>query len=726
MKDDPLKTARAGFEESVAETLLDDALAGGDAEDRRFGDYELVERVGRGGMGVVFRARQISLGRDVALKFIVGVDDAAAVARFLDEARAAARLHHPNIVSVYETGVVEGMNYFSMPLLHGATLADRLAGARPTHGEAVTLMTAIGTAVDYAHNLGLLHLDLKPANVLLDARGEPSIADFGLARRIDEAGGVDAVDASGTPGYMAPEQVRGGRLDRRTDVYALGAMLAALLHGDPRDAGARADADLDAICRHCLEADPARRYASAADFVADLARWRDGNAVSVRMPAWRERFARVVRRHPGAAFASTMAAAALVAGLMATTWQWRRAESARAEADRQQAYAVIQAQRVRQLAELTAAAFPSGTAAQEEQATSARHAVAWLKRNLGGDPAAQRALLTAFREALVAAGKGDAVSALLDEIVDQLGAGYRESIVARLAAAGDRDSLIAAALVGIPRGADGVSGSAHEAVLQRLHDAFGGDVLALYAAALACHAQPLPCAHPEYRERLVERFPDNAVHWVIVPKGIKRDDEAIAADVARAASVAGFDERVGAIAAILRAALRDAEPPPSIAEPMRAVVDESDVAPSLRRHAIDAVPLPGYGDIVRVCRPDGAVFRRTATLRDACDAFAQRAMRSPQSSILARMVGSAILRRLHPGTPVAAEAKEYRRLYVWLSEQARLAPKDPEALQADVIAYGEWEAWQRQAERAGASRTPPAGWMPADPNVLLLPEERAR
>jgi hypothetical protein len=129
---------------------------------------------------------------------------------------------------------------------------------------------------------------------------------------------------------------------------------------------------------------------------------------------------------------------------------------------------------------------------------------------------------------------------------------------------------------------------------------------------------------------------------------------------------------------------------------------------------------------VRVCKPDGAVFLRTPALRDACSAFAQHAMRSPHSSILARMIGSAILRRLHPGTPVAAEAQEYRRQYVWLAEQGSKLSNDAEILQADVVAFGEWEATQRRAERAGASRTPPAGWVPADPNLLRLPEERTR
>ena len=184
------------------------ALDLNDPRQREFGDYELLEEIGRGGMGVVYRARQRSLDRDVAIKFIAaGLADSFNVARFLGEARAAARLMHPNIVPVHEVGSIDGVHYFSMPLVKGRTLADALESGQWNEAAIVALMLKLCDAIDYAHRLGLLHLDLKPANVLLDERGEPLITDFGLARHMDASHGVDAQEVSGTPSFMAPEQI---------------------------------------------------------------------------------------------------------------------------------------------------------------------------------------------------------------------------------------------------------------------------------------------------------------------------------------------------------------------------------------------------------------------------------------------------------------------------------------------------------------------------------------
>lgn len=750
-----LGLARAGLcGDAAPEAMLWDDLDLDDADDRRFGDYELLERIGRGGMGVVFRAHQISLDREVAVKFIVGslAADAQAVARFLAEARAAARLNHPHIVPVFEVGSVEGMHFFSMPLLRGQTLAQRIETRKMPHADSVRLLLDLGAAVDYAHGFGLLHLDLKPANVLFDVRAQPLIGDFGLARHMDGAGGVDAHEVCGTPAYMAPEQVAAGthRLDQRTDVHALGAILYELLTGiaphaagdpkarrpatadlvPPRARDASIAPDLEAICLKCLQPDPDRRYARVADFTADLVRYRDGNDVSARRPRWHERVARSLRRHPEVTLATAAGLAALVIGLVATSWQWQRAERERAEAARQQALAIAQAARLHQLAGLLAATFPTGESTRAQRIGSARAAVAWLKHN-ASDPSAQRAVLTSFREALSAAGKADAVSALLSEIVDQLGVDYRERQVARLARAGDRDSLIAAALIGIPRGDDTASSATHEAVVQRLAAEYPDDQLALYVAALACHVQPQPCAHPEYAARLTAQFPDNAVHWVLAPRGAGLDDAGIAANVLHAARARDFDDRLPAMTGIVRSALHDLQVPDSIREPMQAVVEQSEVAPSLRRNAVDSVALPNYADVMRVCKPASVDALRIGGLRDACGTFGRNGMRSQQASITAAMVTAAIVRRLYKGTPLEAEAKEYRRQYTWLSRFVWLdeyTRRDPNSdnLQQDLARYGEWEAWRRQAERAGASRTPPADWLPADPRLMLLSEERAQ
>jgi serine/threonine protein kinase len=761
-----LGIARAGLSSDASpETMLWDDLDLDDPDDRRFGDYELLERIGRGGMGMVFRAKQLSLGREVAVKFIVGglAGNARAVARFMAEARAAARLHHPHIVPVFEVGSVDGMHFFSMPLMRGETLAQRIAIARMTQADSVSLLLKLGVAVDYAHSLGLLHLDLKPGNILFDEHAQPLIGDFGLARHMDDAGGVDADDVSGTPAYMAPEQIDVGRhrLSRRTDVYALGAILCELLsgvaphgHGDTRArtqrtsvgsgaapgvlvpmadkamiGGSAVDKDLEAICLKCLRVDPQQRYQNVAELNADLARYRDGNVVSVRNPPWHERAMRSLRRNPASTLATTAALAAMAFGLATTSWQWQRAEHERREANQEKALATAQASQMRQLAGLMAAAFPAGESARDERANSARNAVAWLKQHVSDDPSSQRAVLTSFRQALNAAHKGDVVAALVNEIVDQLGENYREQQVERLAKKGDRDSLIAAALIGIPRGVNGMSSAAHEAVLQRLFDDHADDPLALYAAALACHVQPQHCTHPQYYARLIAQFPDNAVDWVLVPAGAKPASLELASHVLHAAKAREFDDRLAPIFTLLRAALRDQQVPESILQPMQAVVEESEVSPSLRRNTVDNVPVPYYGDILQVCKPTSDAMHQVAGLVDACTTFGEKGMHSPNASLVSMMISVVIVRRLNKGTALDAEAKDYRRQYVWLDQHTW--PKGPhneaqnaDRLQQDIAQYGEWEALKRQADRAGASRTPPPGWLPANPQLLLMSDER--
>ena len=332
----------------------------GDPEQRDFGDYELLEQLGQGGMGVVYRARQRSLDRDVALKLLAAGPWASPdfISRFTREAQSAARLQHPNIVPIYEIGTHAELNFFSMALVRGQSLAQRIdAGGALAPKDAAVLVRSVAEAVDYAHRLGILHLDLKPANVLLDERGEPQVADFGLARRLDETLSNDSEEVSGTPSYMAPEQaqVKSHRLSVATDVYGLGAILYELLTGRPPFLGASAretlqqvvtrdavaprthnhaiPADLDAICTRCLARNPAQRYVTARGLAEDLGRFLEGRAVSVRPLNWMQRTQRWARREPRVALAVAAATAALLAGLAATSLQWRRAElqSQRAE-----------------------------------------------------------------------------------------------------------------------------------------------------------------------------------------------------------------------------------------------------------------------------------------------------------------------------------------------------------------------------------------------------------
>jgi WD40 repeat protein len=282
----------------------------------RFGDFELLEEIARGGMGVVFKARQTDLERLVALKMILSGQLASAsdVQRFRAEATAAAGLDHPCIVPIYEIGEHQGQHYFSMKFIEGGSLAQRLAESpRMAIRSLVDILIQVARAVHHAHEHGILHRDLKPANILLDRRGAPFVTDFGLARRVNAEKGLTQSGAIvGTPSYMAPEQARGAKqLTAAVDVYSLGAILYQMLTGRPPFQAATpldtvlqllerepeppclldpsVDPELEAICLQCLEKDPRQRYDSAAALADDLERWHDGKPIQARMPgrAWR-------------------------------------------------------------------------------------------------------------------------------------------------------------------------------------------------------------------------------------------------------------------------------------------------------------------------------------------------------------------------------------------------------------------------------------------------------
>jgi tetratricopeptide (TPR) repeat protein/tRNA A-37 threonylcarbamoyl transferase component Bud32 len=335
-----------------------------------FDDYELLGEIGRGGMGVVFKARQKSLDRILALKMIRMGEDAgeAERKRFHGEARAVARLHHPNIVQIYEVGEANGRLFLTLEYVDGKSLASWLNGTPWPARRAAALVDTIARAIEYAHTKQIIHRDLKPANILLAsdgaANGEwseqhlpctPKITDFGLAKRLDATAHSQSEALLGTPSYMSPEQaqVKPG-IDARTDIYGLGAVLYELLTGRPPF---RADStlqtlrqvvdaepirprllnpsvprDLETVCMKCLEKEPSRRYATARALADDLLRFQNGQPVLARPIGRLARGGRWCRRNPIPAALVALLALVLFGGLSGILYQWQKADAASREA----------------------------------------------------------------------------------------------------------------------------------------------------------------------------------------------------------------------------------------------------------------------------------------------------------------------------------------------------------------------------------------------------------
>src|ERR1051326_676349 len=296
---------KEGLEAEQQDSIADfeSVLAEADVSDKqwRLGNYEILEEIGRGGMGVIYRARQRHSRRIVALKRVLSyhADSRDTLMRFRREAEAAASLDHPNILPIYEVSESEdGLPYFSMKFAPGGSLLDAASALRDEPRRAIALMAKVSRAVQYAHLHGILHRDLKPGNILLDARGEPLVSDFGLAKWLDTTSDLTrTLTIFGTPGYIAPEQAQGParNLTPAADVYSLGAILFDLLTGRPpflgehalaviQQAGEKpapklrtlaplADRDLETICAKCLEREPQARYRSAGELAEDLDRW---------------------------------------------------------------------------------------------------------------------------------------------------------------------------------------------------------------------------------------------------------------------------------------------------------------------------------------------------------------------------------------------------------------------------------------------------------------------
>jgi eukaryotic-like serine/threonine-protein kinase len=322
--------------------------------------YEILGELGRGGMGIVFKARQVALDRPVALKVMKSGAFAseAEQIRFQNEAEAVARLDHPHIVPIYEVGKRSGQHFFSMKLVTGTSLDRRVEEFASNPRSAARLVSIVAQAVHHAHQRGILHRDLKPANVLVDTAGEPHVTDFGLAKRLEES--QEATHSGvlmGTPSYMSPEQANGSRgaISTATDVYGLGTILYALLAGRAPFAGttivdtlemvrnqtpeapsmlnARVPRDLETICLKCLEKEPQRRYQSALALAEDLGRWLDGVPILARPVGLAARAFMWCRRNRALSAMAALLVLALFGGMAGIAWKWRDADRQRAKAE---------------------------------------------------------------------------------------------------------------------------------------------------------------------------------------------------------------------------------------------------------------------------------------------------------------------------------------------------------------------------------------------------------
>ena len=351
----------------VDATMGVDAMMGVDATMGRarpvpvIPDYEILEELGRGGMGVVYKARQVRLGRPCALKMILGGAHAspAASARFLAEARAIAQLHHPHIIQIHHIGEADGLPFFELEYVEGGSLDKELDGTPWPARRAAGLVELLAGAVAEAHRMGIVHRDLKPGNVLLTEDGSPKITDFGLAKSLDSDVGLTATDSiMGSPSYMAPEQAAGltERIGPPADIHALGATLYMLLTGRPPFRGSTImetleqvklvepvppsrlvhglSRDIETIALKCLQKEPEKRYGSAAGLAEDLRRFLDGSPIEARpVPPW-DRAWRWCRRHPAPASLTVAVVLVSVLGLAGILWQWNEAVGAQKLATR--------------------------------------------------------------------------------------------------------------------------------------------------------------------------------------------------------------------------------------------------------------------------------------------------------------------------------------------------------------------------------------------------------
>lgn len=307
-----------------------------------------------------------------------------------------------------------------------------------------------------------------------------------------------------------------------------------------------------------------------------------------------------------------------------------------------------------------------------------------------------------------------------DEVASKLAAAFQTSQSDRLRRSGSRDDLIAAALISFSPGAATIRGIDDSHLVKRLVTDYPTDLLPFYVAALLCNTQKDPCPHPEYRQQLLKLDPSNAIHWLLVPSG----DSLSIQDLQRASESTLADTHFSEMLGIVR---RSLEPRIGEIDPV-SWKGNKPLELLLRRNEIGRVPWPNYSQTIALCNVQAALSEVDASPRRSCSSLGTLLFEDHGKNIATKMVGGTMLRRFSRGTPEAAAAIRLRRQYVWMSEQLSetKAPEEKERLNEEEIALGEWEAYQRSAERSGVPREPPPDWVPKRPEQLLLPEERAK
>lgn len=750
-----LSLARAVVRQSTDDAPSWPRLDLTDPKQREFGDYELLEELGRGGMGVVYRARQASLDRDVAIKFIADwFADPARVERFTAEARTAARLMHPHIVPVHEVGSVEGLHYFSMPLIKGRSLAEVLGGGTLEPNEAVALMRKLCEAIDYAHRLGLLHLDLKPANVLFDERNEPLVADFGLARHMDAKGGVDAQEVSGTPNFMAPEQIhiKQYRLTPATDIYALGAILYLCLTGvSPHGSGSADDVmrraaanriapprsinraispDLAAITMKCLELQPADRYANVAALAEDLRRYTENLPVAARPLNGLQRLIRWERRNP--ALAGVRFAALIILILLWSSYQ--DAEEARLHIEAEQK--TTQAARVEAEAQRDHAINTSALGAWlYAQHTSDDYAhdrdiatrmLQWLRAKLPNDETQQAAVLTSFITALDNE-KPEATDSLWQPFIEVMGRDYRQKVIAALEAGREPNRHALAARLAWFDERDVAEPKQFTTLLDEAIAAQPDDVGTWNIATTFCTGPKgaMHCRHPEAVEHLIRLDPDNAYPWLL--RAMSEGGERGGTALHEAALRKTFDDYFRAtFSGYVEALHKGGVPAPKLlSEPTAIMAPGQDPLGTIAIAEAASFPIADWSRLTDLCKPAKQVM--SPLMREDCRTVGEMMARS-KATLVTRHIGANIVRRIAKGTPLEQEMVEMRRRYVFVTEgQDRLTREQHnayplDAFIADITREGELEAVTNELKHYGIPTQPPADWQPKDPDTLVLAE----